>query len=1152
MATISELNVRLGLITRDFDRNLRRVERDLRSSGARLSRLGSDLTVAISAPLGAFGVASIKAAGDTEALTLALEGQIGSAEAARKEYELLRKEALKPGLGLEQALRGSVALQAVGLSAEKSRKTLSLFGNALALAGKGKAELDGVVLALTQISAKGKISAEEINQLAERLPQIRTLMKQAFGTADTEVLQKLGISAGDFIDKINAELEKLPPAAGGIKNSLENVGDAITQFLAGIGNEINKTFNLKKVGEDIADALGEALRWFQSLDDGTKKMIVQFGLFAVAAGPVIKILGVMQSTVAQGVGLVRSFAGGMKNLAGGVLSAASTFQKLDLVTKATVIGAVVTSVVALYVAFQTLSTKMAQASAAARVVEQVNLDASKAIADEKVKTDLLITTIESETSSRQDKAAALKKLQQIAPQYFGQLREENGIIVGLKAAYDNYIDSLLRSAKVAAAREQLVEIEKRLLDITKEQENAAKVADKSFSAAIKTGSILSAIPVAVGLVKTAEKSDLADEQNSLIQQRKALAGLIVETEKASIASNKLGNEIKDLGDNADGTYDKTKNLGNSIGGLSDGLSKKMRKALATVTANLDAFDQKLQLYGPSAEDAGKRNILLAASIDRLLKAGFSATSEQVRRLKDELAANTSVSEEARKAAAALNGEYFRIGFTLKESAAQAAAFDAATNSASATLSGDMRSALETVNAGIQAFNEQLGAQGDAAETAVGKNKILADSIQTLLNAGFSETSDQVRQLQSALDGSASATDQAGQSADALGNAYHRISIVLGDAAGSARQLAAATGNAGAALSDRMRAALADVNDSLQAFDEKLQSSGPTADVAVQKNLLLAASIAKLQEAGFSETSNQVQQLRDELDKTTSITDDARQAYEKLRAEWSKPVNIQAPPPPAIPTIPGADPLGVGQSIGNAVQGQGGESTGIVPSAGAIAAATSAMDSLTMSVQNFTLSGMTPAIEIMKSLENGTITFTEAFNKMAEDINRNGTVTQQIMLGLGQAFQEASSSGASSFADFAREFVRSAAKIIRTQIQIAVTNAALSALQSTPYPYNLILAGIAGAAAGALFQALVNKITAPKLAGGGVITGPTLALLGEYPGAGSNPEIAAPESKLRSIFRSESGGRMVQVYGTIRGDDIFISNRKAGDRNNRIR
>ena len=89
--------------------------------------------------------AAVKAAGDMESLQLAMESQLGSAEAARKELELLRIEALKPGLGFEQAVRGSVALQSVGFSADKSRKIITEFGNALSIAGKGAAELDGVV-----------------------------------------------------------------------------------------------------------------------------------------------------------------------------------------------------------------------------------------------------------------------------------------------------------------------------------------------------------------------------------------------------------------------------------------------------------------------------------------------------------------------------------------------------------------------------------------------------------------------------------------------------------------------------------------------------------------------------------------------------------------------------------------------------------------------------------------------------------------------------------------------------------------------------------------------------------------------------------------------------------------------------------------------
>lgn len=40
---------------------------------------------------------------------------------------------------------------------------------------------------------------------------------------------------------------------------------------------------------------------------------------------------------------------------------------------------------------------------------------------------------------------------------------------------------------------------------------------------------------------------------------------------------------------------------------------------------------------------------------------------------------------------------------------------------------------------------------------------------------------------------------------------------------------------------------------------------------------------------------------------------------------------------------------------------------------------------------------------------------------------------------------------------------------------------------------------------------------PELANGGVIKQPTLAMMGEYAGAGNNPEIVAPEDKLRGIF-----------------------------------
>lgn len=52
---------------------------------------------------------------------------------------------------------------------------------------------------------------------------------------------------------------------------------------------------------------------------------------------------------------------------------------------------------------------------------------------------------------------------------------------------------------------------------------------------------------------------------------------------------------------------------------------------------------------------------------------------------------------------------------------------------------------------------------------------------------------------------------------------------------------------------------------------------------------------------------------------------------------------------------------------------------------------------------------------------------------------------------------------------------------------------------------------------------------PYLAKGGVITSPTIAMMGEYSGAGSNPEIVAPQSLLKEIISSENGEMVDALY-----------------------
>lgn len=479
MGSIADLNARLGLIYKDFDKGLETVERKLRASGRRLSDLGDQLTVSISLPLAAAGAAAVKSAGDMEALQLALETQVGSAEAARKELELLRQEALKPGLGFEQAVKASVNLQAVGFSAEKARKITSEFGNALATAGKGAAELDGVVLALTQIQAKGVVSAEEINQIAERLPQIRTLMQQAFGTASSEAIQKLGISSQQFIEGITKELEKLPRATGGIKNDLENFFDAIKQGAAKFGFEISKAFDVPGKLKAMADGISTLADGFADLNPGVQSFILYAGAAFVAAGPLAKVLGSIKSTGAQAIDVFQSLAGGAKAVTSFTLETVQAFNALNLATRSFIVLGLVTTIAAAAYQLGAFNEELTANEKAQAAVNELNRQAASAIAAEKSAADLLIGTIQSEVSTREAKERALEKLKRISPEYFSQLKVENGLVNGLTVSYNAYIESLLKSARAAAAREKLVDIEKQLLDLEDQRANKLKEAQQA-------------------------------------------------------------------------------------------------------------------------------------------------------------------------------------------------------------------------------------------------------------------------------------------------------------------------------------------------------------------------------------------------------------------------------------------------------------------------------------------------------------------------------------------------------------------------------------------------------------------------------------------------------------------------------------------------
>jgi hypothetical protein len=107
-------------------------------------------------------------------------------------------------------------------------------------------------------------------------------------------------------------------------------------------------------------------------------------------------------------------------------------------------------------------------------------------------------------------------------------------------------------------------------------------------------------------------------------------------------------------------------------------------------------------------------------------------------------------------------------------------------------------------------------------------------------------------------------------------------------------------------------------------------------------------------------------------------------------------------------------------------------------------------------------------------------------------------------------------------------------IIAVGIATSKLNFALTTLQGPA----AIAAGIALVAAAGVARSLAN--TGPTaFADGGIVSGPTLGLVGEYPGASTNPEVIAPLDKLKSLIggNSDSGGFIAETR--ISGRDLSI-------------
>jgi TP901 family phage tail tape measure protein len=161
---------------------------------------------------------------------------------------------------------------------------------------------------------------------------------------------------------------------------------------------------------------------------------------------------------------------------------------------------------------------------------------------------------------------------------------------------------------------------------------------------------------------------------------------------------------------------------------------------------------------------------------------------------------------------------------------------------------------------------------------------------------------------------------------------------------------------------------------------------------------------------------------------------------------------------------------------------------------------------------------------------------ETTKRLNLDLEKNN----MIMSAVGGTIQNVLAQGMQDFENFGEIITRTlkaiAAELLATAIAAAILNALMPGSGGFAGAFKQISGGGIGGALGSMFGGV------PQLAEGGVVTKPTLAMIGE----GGESEAVIPLSKLSGMM-----GRGGNVNGMLRGRDIVITNERAGQLLNRI-
>ena len=533
MSSFADISIRFSANLKEFSGQLDNAQRDLKRFGSEMKKTGAALSIGLTAPLAILGVKSFSVFSDFEdqlAKVKAISGATGAEfDALRKnaedlgastrftasqvgELELnLSKLGFKPteildstaailelsiATGEDLANSATVAastLRGFQLEASEMDRVVDVMAKSFSSSALDLGKFQVAMGVLAPVAKTAGVSIEEATgQLAVLVNAgidastagtgLRNIfldladkgltMDQAFDKINSstnknktamELFGKRGATVAtvlaDNADEAKALTKQFNNAAGSAKAMSAIMDNTAKGSMAAISSAMESA-NIA-IGEalapairNLADRAAQLISKFKDLNPQTKQIIVIVGGLAAAIGPVLVGIGFLSTNVIPG--LITAFA---------ALKAAILAN--PLITLAVAIAAVTAALV-----IYTKTTS--EASVVSRTLSDIRAQSVKNTAKERAELDSLMKVAKDETQTKEARLDAIKKLNDISPEYLGNITLETINTNEATTATEKYIASLNKKAATQAA-------------LAKKQELFAKRLEKEVEILGETG-----------------------------------------------------------------------------------------------------------------------------------------------------------------------------------------------------------------------------------------------------------------------------------------------------------------------------------------------------------------------------------------------------------------------------------------------------------------------------------------------------------------------------------------------------------------------------------------------------------------------------------------------------------------------------------------